>query len=321
MHKPPLLTNRCGNIIIIKTKRKGGDNMLKRFITSALAVTLLFGSAAVLPEMSVTNDTVIAASAADTTLAKVSGVKASSVGYKTASLTWEKVKGAKGYRIYVYDTAAKKYSKVTTISKNITTYKLTGLKQGKTYKYKVRAYKKVKGKTVWGKCSDAVSLSTKKKIDCDSYGWVYEVPSEDKDKYESLEKMTVVTNAKERDALIKYIKQNYPKGDVRDSKLSFATLLKSVKDDVFEDKVLIYTLSVTEGIDPKYTQVCESNMYLQKKGGKLTAVINTSYKEKVPENVAVNDEYYTRFNCYLAAVNKKDIAKVEVFKTTDKKVQ
>lgn len=106
-------------------------------------------------------DTVITTSAANYAPAKVTGVKASK-SYTTITLSWTKVSKAKGYRVYIYDTATKKYKKITTISKSGTTsYKVTGLTADTAYKFKVRAYRKVSGKTYWGKSSAAVSATTK----------------------------------------------------------------------------------------------------------------------------------------------------------------
>lgn len=61
----------------------------------------------------------------------------------------------KGYQI-IYATNSKfKGKKTKTVSKaNITSYTLTGLKKGKTYYVKIRAYKKnSKGKNIYGKYS------------------------------------------------------------------------------------------------------------------------------------------------------------------------
>ncbi len=78
----------------------------------------------------------------------------------TITLKWSKVTGADGYAVYMYDTKTKKYKKVnsTTSSK----YKITGLKAGKVYKFKVRAYTKDDG-TIWGSYSDILETSTKTK--------------------------------------------------------------------------------------------------------------------------------------------------------------
>ncbi len=90
---------------------------------------------------------------------KVTGVKASATSTTAGKLRWTKTGNASGYRIYLYNSKTKKYEKLKTISSNATvSCKLTGLKAGGSYKYKVRAYKKVNGKTYWGTPSAAVTL-------------------------------------------------------------------------------------------------------------------------------------------------------------------
>ncbi|MBR6336710.1 MAG: cellulase family glycosylhydrolase, partial [Ruminococcus sp.] len=90
---------------------------------------------------------------------KVTGVKAAATSKTAGKLSWTKTGNASGYRVYLYNTKTKKYEKLKTISSNATvSYKLTGLKAGGSYKYKVRAYKKVKGVTYWGTPSAAVTL-------------------------------------------------------------------------------------------------------------------------------------------------------------------
>lgn len=90
---------------------------------------------------------------------KVTGVKAAATSKTAGKLSWTKTGNASGYRIYQYNTSTKKYVKLKTISSNATvSCKLTGLKAGGSYKYKVRAYKKVKGVVYWGTPSAAVTL-------------------------------------------------------------------------------------------------------------------------------------------------------------------
>lgn len=94
--------------------------------------------------------------------AKVTGLKANANSQTAGTLTWKKIAGATGYRVYVYNTSTKKYTKVTTLSGNTkTSCKVTGLKAGTSYKYKVRAYRKADGRTYWGTSSAAVTLTTK----------------------------------------------------------------------------------------------------------------------------------------------------------------
>lgn len=75
-------------------------------------------------------------------LAEISGVKASAAGYASVKVSWEKVDGANGYKVYRYDTKKKKYTLLKTVKSGDTrSFKNTGLKTGTTYKYKVKAYR------------------------------------------------------------------------------------------------------------------------------------------------------------------------------------
>ncbi|MCD7773579.1 MAG: hypothetical protein LUH08_05930 [Ruminococcus sp.] len=79
-------------------------------------------------------------------------------------INWNKVSGATGYRIYRYNATTKKWVKLTTIKNgNTTTYRNSGLAAGTTYKYKVKAYKKVNGTNYWGKASATKTVTTKPK--------------------------------------------------------------------------------------------------------------------------------------------------------------
>lgn len=81
-------------------------------------------------------------------LAKVTGVKAKA-GTKKATVSWSKVSGADGYVVYRCDSGSK-YKTVKTIT-NSKKVKWTNskLKKGKTYKYRVKAYRIVDGKKVY----------------------------------------------------------------------------------------------------------------------------------------------------------------------------
>ena len=95
--------------------------------------------------------------------AKVTKVKAVNKSKKTAKITWKKVTGASGYRVYRATKKNGKYKLVKTIKKNKTvTYTNKNLKKGKKYYYKVRAYKTVRKKKVFGKYSSIVRVSVKK---------------------------------------------------------------------------------------------------------------------------------------------------------------
>lgn len=71
------------------------------------------------------------------------------------SLSWSKAKGAAGYQLY-YSVDGGAFKKLTTTQK--TKYTFSSPKAGTSYVFKVRAYKKVSGKTLYGAYSEAVGL-------------------------------------------------------------------------------------------------------------------------------------------------------------------
>ena len=91
---------------------------------------------------------------------KASLVKVSAAGAKKVKLTWKKDKTVSGYRIaYSYSKNFKSSVKTVMVKKNTKiAATLTKLKKGKTLYVKVRAYKTVGGKRIYG------SYSTPKKV-------------------------------------------------------------------------------------------------------------------------------------------------------------
>lgn len=70
---------------------------------------------------------------------------------KKATIKWNKVLGASGYKVYSATSSNGTYSlKKTITSINTLSYTNTNLVSGKTYYYKVRAYRNVNGKVVYG---------------------------------------------------------------------------------------------------------------------------------------------------------------------------
>ncbi len=70
-------------------------------------------------------------------------------GKRKIIVSWKKVSGAKGYFVYRATKKAGKYKKIKTIKKSSArSWTNKGLKKGKKYFYKVRAYTKVKKKTI-----------------------------------------------------------------------------------------------------------------------------------------------------------------------------
>lgn len=100
----------------------------------------------------------ITAEAADSKLAAPKNLKAAA-GDGKITLTWDKVKGADAYRIYLYNAETKKYEKYKLVKGTKAT--VTGLESGKTYKFKVAAAVKSGKSYKTGTASAAVSAKTK----------------------------------------------------------------------------------------------------------------------------------------------------------------
>ncbi len=88
---------------------------------------------------------------------KVSIVKATPSTYNSNKVTWNKVSGADGYEVYRATSKTGTYSLRKTTSKDTLYYTNTSLSTGKTYYYKVRAYKLVDGDKKYGDFSSVVS--------------------------------------------------------------------------------------------------------------------------------------------------------------------
>ena len=69
--------------------------------------------------------------------------------YNSVALSWREVKGADGYKVYVYNSKKKKYTTLKTVSSN--KYTAENLKSGTTYKFALKPYAKKNGKTYYGK--------------------------------------------------------------------------------------------------------------------------------------------------------------------------
>ena len=89
-------------------------------------------------------------------------IKAKALKGGKVRLSWKSVPGAKGYRIYIYDKAKKKYVHRLTKRASVKSVIHRGLKKGVTYKYKIRAYRKVNGKTVYSPYSAVKSVKVRR---------------------------------------------------------------------------------------------------------------------------------------------------------------
>lgn len=106
------------------------------------------------------DDSMVKSSASNTLRAKAvmtaPALKVSSSS-NAASLIWTKVKGAQGYQICRSTSKNGTYTRIRTLE-NATSYKNARLSKGKTYYYKVRAYRVVNGKKVYGTYSAVKSV-------------------------------------------------------------------------------------------------------------------------------------------------------------------
>lgn len=133
---------------------KGGGYKMKTILTYVLSMTIIITMVfTIVPSEKVhgTSDKV----------SKPTHIKASKKSSTSIRLSWSKVTDSNGYIIYRKSPGKKKYKKIKTISKSSKT-KWTNkkLKKNKTYRYKIKAYKKVNGKKRYSKFSYSVSCKT-----------------------------------------------------------------------------------------------------------------------------------------------------------------
>lgn len=98
---------------------------------------------------------------AKTTVSAPANFRVQSQGDLNATLRWTKRSGLSGYALYLYDQTTKSYKFVKRISKSSYTCKVSNLTEGKKYRYRLRAYKKVNGKIVYSSGSDVVFTGKK----------------------------------------------------------------------------------------------------------------------------------------------------------------
>ena len=83
-------------------------------------------------------------------------------GTKKASLKWNKQTGATGYVVYMATSKTGKYSKIATLKGNsAVSFTKTGLTKGRTYYFKVAAYKTVGSTTLYGSFSAVKAVKVK----------------------------------------------------------------------------------------------------------------------------------------------------------------
>lgn len=92
--------------------------------------------------------------------AKVKKLRKTKVNPRSVRLKWRKSKGATGYQLYRATSRKGHFRKIATTRKNHLTNKK--LKPGKTYFYKVRAFRTVKKKKTFSRFSAVLKVRTKK---------------------------------------------------------------------------------------------------------------------------------------------------------------
>ena len=97
--------------------------------------------------------------AAPAALAKAKLVSVKSVSKKGVKITWNKVRTAKGYQIKY--SAKKNMTDAKTVTSGSLSKKITKLKSGKRYYFKVRAYKTADGSRIYGGWSSVKSVKVK----------------------------------------------------------------------------------------------------------------------------------------------------------------
>lgn len=124
-------------------------NGMKKTAAVVMAA-MLMGTGAVVPaaeDMGIFLQTAIVAEAAS--VGKVTGLKSKTLSNSEIQLKWSKVKGASGYTVYMRKNG--KYNKLGDCKG--TSYTVKKLPNATRENFKVRAYKTVKGKKVYGEYS------------------------------------------------------------------------------------------------------------------------------------------------------------------------
>lgn len=96
---------------------------------------------------------------ATTKLAKPDKISLSQTD-SSITLKWGKVTGANGYAVFRYTSGEWKRVKTIT-SPSTVSYTVKNLKAGQTVKFRIKAYKKVDGKTLWSSATSTVTAATK----------------------------------------------------------------------------------------------------------------------------------------------------------------
>jgi hypothetical protein len=124
---------------------------MKRSISWLVSLSLII---AVIFNVPTIPQSSFATAAKDSEIGSVQCLRAACTGSNSLKLKWQMNQNAGGYIIYRYDRVKKKYTIIARIAgRKHTSYTDNGLNRGQVYKYKVRPYKKVHSKMVYGNSS------------------------------------------------------------------------------------------------------------------------------------------------------------------------
>lgn len=134
-------------------------------VVSAKGVVTLKGVGTAVITIDAREDNYYKAAKASVTISVRPGkpaLKAKNISKRKVKLVWNKVAGADGYEIYIKAPGKKTFKKRATKSAKVKSITHSGLKKGKKYSYKVRAFRKVNGKKVYGAFSTVRKVKIKK---------------------------------------------------------------------------------------------------------------------------------------------------------------
>ena len=80
---------------------------------------------------------------------------------RSIKLSWNKVRGATGYQLYIKYPGEKKYHRALTKDATVKSVTHRGLSKGRYYRYKLRAFRKVGGKKKYGPFSKVLKVKVK----------------------------------------------------------------------------------------------------------------------------------------------------------------
>ena len=93
-------------------------------------------------------------------LVKASGFNVSKNYTNKVALKWSKKSDVTGYKLYKYNSKKKKYECVKTLNQKTTSYTISNLSVGSSYKFKIRTYLTKSGKTYYGDYTSELATAT-----------------------------------------------------------------------------------------------------------------------------------------------------------------